>query len=239
MRLLVALAAVTFVGLGACGRSPTQGGPPAFVFASPTQRVGARPIGERTTIRVPWTCRGSGRLRILGTRGNCGCAHIGPLPEHVTGGSAGTLDVTLTASRVEGAQDVRVTVYTDRPAPRDRATMTLRAWIGAPVVARPATVDLGWLSPGHAWMRRVELRAMGQVGSWKAAGQGLAALDIELIPPHGGQRGVGALVLHGRAPRTPGPFEGSVTATRPGCGQVRVPVRGVVVFSEGEGAPRR
>ena len=125
--------------LASCGGSAGGAPAPRLEFASRSVTVEPRPVGEAKLIVLAWTCEGQGRLRIVGVRGDCGCARVWGMPEYVQAGTRGTLWVNLAASARVGPQQVEIRVYTDLPKPRDIVRVRVHAPVGAISEGDPGT----------------------------------------------------------------------------------------------------
>ena len=116
--------------LAACD-APAARPPPRLRFVSSVVDAGRRPPGRAQAVRISWVCRGAGRVRVVGTRSDCGCARVSPMPPWVTAGEHGVLQVVLGATRRTGPQRMRIRVYLDAPPPGDVADVEVRAAVSS------------------------------------------------------------------------------------------------------------
>jgi hypothetical protein len=195
--------------------------------------LGALRPGEERALDLPWRREGAGSLRLLGVRTDCGCSSAQAPPGPLAAGSRGALAVRVRAPGRPGPFSTRVRWYTDAPGPYDRHETLLRGWVDAPVVARPAALDLGRRSAGGSLERTIEV-------AWEPGSRppGLAACRVALAgvtgraridpPARGGEEGC-LLRLSLRVPAAAGPFAGQAALH---CGArclVAVPLRGTAV----------
>ena len=221
---------LVFLLLAGCGGSPAlhKARDPAqpLRFRVPDHwPIPRRKRGAASVVSVPWHCEGVGRIRVLGVRGDCGCAAIAPLPRWLDGGQSGVLRVSLSPRQHAGRQRVHIRIYLDRPAPQDYARVRLEGWVGPAAVLDPLVLDLGAVDANRPFRRNlalslvraapVQVRLVGLTGSVRVGS-----------PP---RPGFGhSLTLEGRTPAQPGPFSARMHVEVLGE-RLQVPISGTVL----------
>jgi hypothetical protein len=94
-------------------------------------------------------------------RSGCECMTLGSKPETIASGKATDVRVVFVAPGKATAYDESIFIQTDsKTAPL--ITLTLKADVGLPLAAEPATLDLGRLEPGKKMHKVVKLLNRGQ-----------------------------------------------------------------------------
>lgn len=220
--LLLGLAACWAVGGAVGGAAPGSSArgaaaaappPPGFLFAPAVLDLGGLASGEVRTVRAAWRRTGHGPLAVPGVLTSCGCLAAEDLPRTVPEGAVGSLAVEVRAPRRPGPFTATLDAIGRAPGgDRTRARWTVRGWVAREVAVVPARIDLGRLTVGRGWERRVRIRmaAEASVGEPAAHLEGLEG-RVSLEPPV--VRGAPGWSAHltGTAPREPGPFAGTLT----------------------------
>lgn len=135
-------------GLGGCGGPSRPGGPglerglelgPVAPVAAAGREVG---MAVRT---VPWRHAGTGVLRCLGWRADCGCVAVDGLPPQVRPGDHGSLTLQVRPRRRPGRDRVCVRFHFAAPAGREAPAGGLLATLAVERRGPPGPV----LAPAH------------------------------------------------------------------------------------------